>query len=1248
MAKKQTTTLAKISDSVSWAAKPAGKAVEGSPIALGAITGKWTSLTIGAIPLGAVLADGAGHSFTAAVGATAVDVTGWSLGSLTITTPTDANFTLTAKTGTGKVASEAVVVNPLAPELSWASSVEGIEGTAIALGSLVAKVGKLPGDGAGTAMKSIVIAGLPVGAKLSDGHGHSFTATATKTSATVTAWTLSSLSLVTASDTNVTLTVTATESDAQGNTSTARVTETVVIDPLAPTVGWAAAPAGGTAGVKMALGAVTVSLGKLAGDGAGNTLKSLTVGGLPAGAVLSDGAGHSFTAPAGGGTADITGWSLTTLGLVAPAAGTVTLVLTATERDAEGNTSTAGASETVSVVAGVDLAPTLSAGAPSAALVEAAAGVAGVATSVVHLSKADPDGVASYDTAGWTALGGGAFGQAAAHGSVVLDTVADTLTYQLDNSLAATDALAGGQAVSDSVTVTVVESSGTLTASTQVAFGITGSNDAPVFVSTGAAGSMSGQLVATDAEGDAITYGLAAGQSATGTYGSVAVDAAGVWSYAPDPALIAALPAGTLVSDSFAVQADDGNGGVTTDQIAVSFVSDGGALPPPSPFTVIDPAAANAGAITSAIMGTTPGITADLSSLSITAGSSSAMFYDGSLTSLGIGAGILITSGTTPGTSNTVGYFGQDNGMAGSPALDAIVRTVYPTTPGLPGPVSYDATSITFNFNVSDPTTTGISLNAVFGSDEFPEWVDLYVDIGAVLVNGVNVAYFNNDPMAPLSVIGGNLASNYFIDNTANLDPATSTAIPGVASKLPIEYDGISHPLAIYAPVHQGLNTIEIAIADTGDHIYDSGLFISNLKATSAPTSGVVLDVPETEGDDSTTGTAAAESFDAKGGNDSIDGGGGNDIILGGAGDDTAMGGDGNDFLDGGTGHNLLSGGAGDDVIQHTAGTGVDTIDGGTGSNTLALNDTASLAADHVDLSNPGVVQTLNDGTSFVNIEVLNYQGGSGNDVVIGGAGADAIDGGAGNDTLTGGGGNDTITGGAGTDTAVFSGSHGQYAITTIGAGLYQVADLRAGAPDGVDQVSGVEQFAFADGTFSIDALLAYGVTITGTAGDNTINATTAPAGQPLVTDNGDTISGLGGDDHITAGAGADVILGGTGNDFINGGAGNDTITAGAGNDEITGGLGADLFIFQTVSDSPPAGADVILDFSQAQGDKIDLSQIGAFSIVSDFTGHPFQLTVTQHGDGYLVQGDTTGGGIANFALQVDTNAMLTIADFVH
>ncbi len=105
-----------------------------------------------------------------------------------------------------------------------------------------------------------------------------------------------------------------------------------------------------------------------------------------------------------------------------------------------------------------------------------------------------------------------------------------------------------------------------------------------------------------------------------------------------------------------------------------------------------------------------------------------------------------------------------------------------------------------------------------------------------------------------------------------------------------------------------------------------------------------------------------------------------------------------------------------------------------------------------------------------------------------------------------------------------------------------------------------------------------------------------------------DNIYGLGGNDTIRGGSGADKLYGDSGNDwlygdndndYLHGGSGNDVIVGGAGNDQIhggqgaddlTGGTGADTFVFD--SRDVGIGVDRIADFSIAQGDKINISDI--------------------------------------------------------
>jgi Ca2+-binding RTX toxin-like protein len=317
-----------------------------------------------------------------------------------------------------------------------------------------------------------------------------------------------------------------------------------------------------------------------------------------------------------------------------------------------------------------------------------------------------------------------------------------------------------------------------------------------------------------------------------------------------------------------------------------------------TPFSVFT--STNNSLLTDALLAANSGIIVNAGSITLNASAQDAVnFYNGSLAPLGIGSGLLLTSGTTPVTSNTVGWFGSDNSgnsgfNNGDADINTVVNTVFQTQ-------SYDATSLAFDFTVADPTTTSISFDIVFGSDEYPEWVDAFVDSAIVLVNGINYALFNHDPNHPLSVVSPNLAAGYFQDNSTNI--------------LPIEYDGVSRVLKIIAPINPGggTNHIKIVIADTGDHIYDSGIFISNLAAGNTPGSGVVSTSPNTTTDnsDTVTGSAQDELIDLKGGDDIAYAGAGDDIVVAGAGNDSVYGGSGNDQMKGDAGNDYLDGGDG-------------------------------------------------------------------------------------------------------------------------------------------------------------------------------------------------------------------------------------------------------------------------------------------------------------------------------------------------
>ncbi|WP_171375506.1 DUF5801 repeats-in-toxin domain-containing protein, partial [Vibrio aestuarianus] len=76
----------------------------------------------------------------------------------------------------------------------------------------------------------------------------------------------------------------------------------------------------------------------------------------------------------------------------------------------------------------------------------------------------------------------------------------------------------------------------------------------------------------------------------------------------------------------------------------------------------------------------------------------------------------------------------------------------------------------------------------------------------------------------------------------------------------------------------------------------------------------------------------------------------------------------------------------------------------------------------------------------------------------------------------------------------------------------------------------------------------------------------------------------------LTGGSGDDYIEGGAGDDILHGGAGNDILVGGLGADILTGDGGAD--IFKWTLDSVDDKTDTITDFSTAEGDVIDLTDV--------------------------------------------------------
>ncbi|WP_421230416.1 type I secretion C-terminal target domain-containing protein [Aeromonas jandaei] len=90
-----------------------------------------------------------------------------------------------------------------------------------------------------------------------------------------------------------------------------------------------------------------------------------------------------------------------------------------------------------------------------------------------------------------------------------------------------------------------------------------------------------------------------------------------------------------------------------------------------------------------------------------------------------------------------------------------------------------------------------------------------------------------------------------------------------------------------------------------------------------------------------------------------------------------------------------------------------------------------------------------------------------------------------------------------------------------------------------------------------------------------------------------DTLYGESGNDTLYGGSGNDTLYGGSGDDTLSGGLGNDILVGGLGNDILKGDGGADTFTWQQGDTAAGSVAkDYVVDFSKAEGDKLDLRDL--------------------------------------------------------
>ncbi|KNY10793.1 hypothetical protein AKG08_13705, partial [Achromobacter piechaudii] len=171
------------------------------------------------------------------------------------------------------------------------------------------------------------------------------------------------------------------------------------------------------------------------------------------------------------------------------------------------------------------------------------------------------------------------------HGTFSIDANGNW-TYSLNNDDPKVQALAVGETLTETFTVTTVDGT-----QAQIVVTINGTNDDPTLsgeltgtVTEDGVKTANGQLTVADVDtSDTHTYSVIG--SATGTYGSFAVDASGKWTYTLDNDAAQALKTGDVKTETYNVQVSDGHGGFDTKTVTVTIngADDGAVVTPSKP-----------------------------------------------------------------------------------------------------------------------------------------------------------------------------------------------------------------------------------------------------------------------------------------------------------------------------------------------------------------------------------------------------------------------------------------------------------------------------------------------------------------------------------------------------------------------------------------------------------------------------------------------------------------------------------------
>lgn len=258
-----------------------------------------------------------------------------------------------------------------------------------------------------------------------------------------------------------------------------------------------------------------------------------------------------------------------------------------------------------------------------------------------------------------------------------------------------------------------------------------------------------------------------------------------------------------------------------------------------------------------------PGVT--IFNVSYTGDSTMRASFNAAGSNLGINSGILLGTGDVNfvAGANVLTGGGFDMGLPGDSILDSLANLASSNPV-----ITYDASILEFDFMTQ---SSNISFRYVFASEEYPEFVcSQYNDVFAFFITGPGITGSLNMALIPgtSTPVTINTVNSGVVGSSAGFPPAANCGL-GYSNLYvdnfngpSIEFDGFTVPLTASAIVQPcKVYHLKIMIADAGDGVWDSGVFLEAGSFTSNPVVNAGADQSMCSGNTISIGSPPAANY---------------------------------------------------------------------------------------------------------------------------------------------------------------------------------------------------------------------------------------------------------------------------------------------------------------------------------------------------------------------------------------------------